>query len=397
LWVRGRGAPGAAVKAADDVAWDLDIYGTADFSWTYESGLPAALDALERQPPLNCRVWTEVLVPFVAALFVRSPDFIREFERRFSPQIAARFSAVTAHDRGSGPRLIEFQQLLAPVMAMRWAVLHNLTATPLITSDAAFAPTVTPLGLGYVIPIGPRSALLLAQAQSRAVLRWQGGRWVAPIEHLLTRDDLQPQGWNRAIAAQARREVVGSTQSSVDAVEVEVGIGPALGSAFLGGLAQVDLGCHLYDYFRVISALGVPLVDAARAADEIDWRRATRRWAAPIAVEVLFPERTSGGVRIEDGAIVVDLSLGLDVRRHRRAAGDFREGARIQVPVDKIATFDGGHTGMVQRPVSLAALEEHIMLGMGPPLPESPYVPAPQPKGSGDSSSVPLARPGDRF
>lgn len=53
--------------------------------------------------------------------------------------------------------------------------------------------------------------------------------------------------------------------------------------------------------------------------------------------EPRFPERTNGGIqRFGNGRIAEDLTLGIAVRKARRAMGDFREGARVLVPLKHV-------------------------------------------------------------
>jgi len=42
---------------------------------------------------------------------------------------------------------------------------------------------------------------------------------------------------------------------------------------------------------------------------------------------MLFPDRTTGGVSVKEGNVILDLTHGIRIRKTRRAAGDFRTGA----------------------------------------------------------------------
>jgi hypothetical protein len=50
-------------------------------------------------------------------------------------------------------------------------------------------------------------------------------------------------------------------------------------------------------------------------------------WSTPVAIELLFPERTRGGVYVEHGTMVLDLSFGVKVFRIRHTLQDFARGA----------------------------------------------------------------------
>jgi hypothetical protein len=53
-------------------------------------------------------------------------------------------------------------------------------------------------------------------------------------------------------------------------------------------------------------------------------------------VELLFPDRTRGGVSVRDGHISVDLTYGIEQRRARWQIGDSRMGALSQVDLDAL-------------------------------------------------------------
>jgi hypothetical protein len=145
-----------------------------------------------------------------------------------------------------------------------------------------------------------------------------------------------------AIASFAIHQIYGPTEDSVDIAEGTIGRAPTPTPV---GIVpeEIDAGCHLYDYFRVLSALTSASTPPGRVR-EIDWPVVAQLWTGPVTVEVLFPERTPGGVSVEDDCVIVDLSFGALMRRLRRRAGDFRMGAMAiinaeQVPVD-VGAFD---------------------------------------------------------
>jgi hypothetical protein len=194
----------------------------------------------------------------------------------------------------------------------------------LVTSDIGFATASTPVGDSYVVPLDRCTALAITPSTSRQVLSWVDGHWVALLEHYDVADSDVPD-LKRAMGAFARHAVYGPTRESVEQASQQLAAAPHVGAAMLG--TKVDLGCHLYDYFRVVSALQSTPADAQAAADSIDWPAVECLWPAPVAFELLFPERTVGGVQADADYITVDLTLGSAVRKVRRAAGDFRKGA----------------------------------------------------------------------
>ncbi len=96
---------------------------------------------------------------------------------------------------------------------------------------------------------------------------------------------------------------------------------------------ECDLNCHLYDYFRVQSAVSTDIGDGQAAADRIDLDTA-KTWRAPVAVQLNYVERTRGGVTVEEGATVrLSLKLGVRLCGRRRGVGDFRRGGFSVFPV----------------------------------------------------------------
>jgi hypothetical protein len=181
------------------------------------------------------------------------------------------------------------------------------------------------MGIGYAVPLDPQTALALTICSGRPILTWVGDRWVATVNHFQVADSDIP-GFRRAIGAFVRRTVCGPSRESVEESARELGNAPPVLGSLLGG-QEIDLGCHLYDYFRVLSALDAPPTEAQAAVDTINWSAVDERsWTGPVVLEVLFPRRTAGGVSVEGEDIVLDLSFGSAFREQRRSRGDFREG-----------------------------------------------------------------------
>jgi hypothetical protein len=112
----------------------------------------------------------------------------------------------------------------------------------------------------------------------------------------------------------------------------DVGVGPPDVPLPIGGAEAIDAGCHMYDYFRVLSAMTAPDAPQQGAADVIAWDR-VNGWPAPVIAEFLFPERTRGGVTVSNGRIEIDLAFGAIMRHFRRESGDFRQGAYGLLPL----------------------------------------------------------------
>jgi hypothetical protein len=85
----------------------------------------------------------------------------------------------------------------------------------------------------------------------------------------------------------------------------------------------IDVGCHIYDYFRVLSVLTSSNSPKNGRIPIIDWNAVLEIWTAPISVETLTPQRTTGGVRVEnDAEVIADLYLGAETRKAVLAIGE---------------------------------------------------------------------------
>src|SRR6266566_6584470 len=95
VWMLEKGTSRFVEKKAEDIGYLVNFYlhnGTqtipnskVDDIWgEYEKKLDSALTALSdfRQNSIDANTWLRVLVPFVASLFVRGPEFVDRFNDR---------------------------------------------------------------------------------------------------------------------------------------------------------------------------------------------------------------------------------------------------------------------------------------------------------------------------
>ena len=226
------------------------------------------------------------------------------------------------------------QLLFAPILAARWAVVHFLGDADLVISDRGYVLTTSPDGgsPSYAIPIG-RHAALIVTPRDGTLIRWSGESWVVNIEHF-DADPGDAEALNQAIGAFGRQAVFRSSQAAVDKAGADLGEADRLTAALFVAL---DPASHLYDYFRVLIATAEPPGPDSSLTEQVEWKTISgedRR--APVVVELLFPDRTRGGVSVRDGQISVDLTYGLEQRRARKQIGDFRMGALSQVDLDAL-------------------------------------------------------------
>jgi|GEM_PF-5490634 len=282
----------------DDLGYHIDL-------WGYESGLTAAIDQLiDRDTLLEAKAWLNCLVPFVAGLFARGPDL--------------------NGGNNNEMRIMAFQEMLAPVMAARWTVLHYPDGS-VVTSDRAAGAIRTPVGPGLAIPLDTAHALLLTYEAERVVVRYDDV-WRPVIDHLAMESDDAVE-LRAAVVRFALNVVVGPTRQSVTIDPATIGTDNAAWPGVLVNPQHCDLHCHLYDYFRVQSAVRAGVGDGQKAAERIDLD-AAETWLAPLAVMLDLEERTVGGVTVNEGeSIRLSMKLGLRMYEVRTAAGDWRGGA----------------------------------------------------------------------
>jgi hypothetical protein len=189
----------------------------------YEQRLNSALDELSNpsQASISANIWLRVLVPFVAGLLVRGPEFGRRFESRW-PSIKKIFNnPKSLKNNTNGARLMEFQRLLAPVMAARWIVMHVDGNHPIITNELGFTFYQSPDNIepGIAIPIGEKTILGIIRTwptHGRIILQDGGtGQWRALIEHRKLAVNNQ-KDFNEALARIASDFITGPTAESIE-------------------------------------------------------------------------------------------------------------------------------------------------------------------------------------
>jgi hypothetical protein len=206
LWV------GETIRMVDDV-------------WTrLEAQLPQMLTVLEETDGLvDARLWGEAMVPFIASLFVRTPDFGKHFKLRFAV-LGRKGSALTQPDSITQARLLQLQRLFAPVMRARWRLLRGPDEAPLITSNLALAPFSIGSDDGWIVPLGRSMALHLSPRPRtpRVWLTAPSGQTFVDVEvHTMTA--AQCDVVNRAMAAHAPEEIYGGDDALLRRYVPEMG------------------------------------------------------------------------------------------------------------------------------------------------------------------------------
>jgi hypothetical protein len=207
-------ATGACVRtAAANLAKITDIYTLKDFTsnpnvvddiwFEYEKRLADCIDQLIAGK-LTAIDWASVLVPFVACLLVRGPDFDERINDRL---LSFGFQSADLEGRvDSGARIMEIQRLLAPILVAQWTVITLRPGEPLITNDLAFVP-VGP-GQGISIPLGPDQVLQINPRTFGTIASLVNGTWMPVIRTVMTQT-ADRVSFNKAMAENTRRFLFG--------------------------------------------------------------------------------------------------------------------------------------------------------------------------------------------
>jgi hypothetical protein len=187
--VARRGRPGVTLQRAETIGYskshprlyDLDSsspVGSIDDMWARaESGLPQLLPALTAAPanvpPLPLRLHLNILLPLVAQLLVRHP----EFEERYRERVAASTDRPDAAMRlTSGDvntaRHFDYLSICGLLLECEWW-LWSSPERLLVCSDLGYANVVVRDGdvtlTGYAFPISPRMAVYVCRGRSEPV------------------------------------------------------------------------------------------------------------------------------------------------------------------------------------------------------------------------------------
>ncbi len=272
----------------------------------YEADLAEAVDELILGT-ITATSWTRVLVPFVAGILVRGPDFNTRFGDRFRGS-----GYVSSSDNTNQARILELQRMLAPILAARWIVLTAQGEGDIVTNDIGFVAyaRANTKDLGISIPLDRRHALALVPQRIRQVVRARGGEWYPLIEHGLL-DPGSHQELNGIIASSARRFIFGSDESAIrsllDRKKALVRVPEPAELGFISGTLAI---VHEFAWHRLVSALAKPPMSDEPANFDLDWKAVANGWTPPVIFPLNLPEFPSSLSRQGD-TISLDL---FDVR-----------------------------------------------------------------------------------
>jgi hypothetical protein len=253
-----------------------------DETWNhYEPELESAIAAMITGN-IDALTWARTLVPFVASLLVRGPEFNHRFESR--PVVAAFMQVFPdSPDNTHGGRVIELQRLLGPIACAKWIVAHVADGGKLVTNDVGFMGYINPKTgeLGITIPLNSEFLLTLIPRRQGELMLNRNGMWY-PIMIYTTRSG-RHINLNAAMAAGAQRFVFGSDKklvaNAIAALPNDHVRKPTIEPAAVGFLTGTDAAVHAYTWFRLISFLMRSPNQSDTAPFDIDWSSVGKCWS----------------------------------------------------------------------------------------------------------------------
>lgn len=262
-----------------------------DDTWTgYEGRLAHAAERL-LAGSVDARTWARVLVPFVACMVVRGPDFSGRFGRRLAALgVDDIDGGYTRADNVNLARLLELQKLLGPVAVAKWVV-FRFDGPPLITNDLGYARFRNPGGgHGMAIPLGPSHALVVVPRSKGRVAVARACEWVPSVEY--TRGTAgDRERLNRAVSAAALRFVFGGTRRVVE--RWARAAPPASSSPEPGQLGFITgrlATAHEFTWHRLTPAIERDPSDGGPWDFRLDWEALSRGWAPGPWLPTNLPE-----------------------------------------------------------------------------------------------------------
>ncbi|MCQ6563488.1 DUF4238 domain-containing protein [Paenibacillus mendelii] len=277
VWYRRDGMKNASDLKAETLGIRKHIYTLygenleeryVDKTWKYvEENLPSAVQTLEEHNKtllFNGTIWSTILVPFIAQLFVRGEDY--------GELLLARAPALEKLDEHFGPhgvsdntnfnRLIDFQINCGLLCNAEWRLLHNQSKTPFVLSDLGYATFNAQrygygLGKGYLIPMSKTLMLVITRRNPKQEAIHIYGPNIMLLQGSLT-DSNKARYFNQRIVKCAYSEAYGPTEEVLNQSwgnreirRKDPIIGPALIQYPLKDKYKLDIHQQYMDKFKV--------------------------------------------------------------------------------------------------------------------------------------------------
>lgn len=291
--------------AAENIAKVHHFYDVLDGGWLiddvwqgYEQRLAEALEALkDRRQPMNAELWLRTLVPFVAALLVRGPDFGRRF---LSRPAVSHLRDVSDNAKGSNvnmARAFELQRLLAPITSADWHVLHAQGNEPIVVNDLGYCLYSIGVGGRWGLAIPLDATTVLGVVPNRGTVVAQGiwpSSWTAQVKHVDLEKD-NHNSLNERLAHSSQEFIASASADTIKRLGTLMAHPPSPPDPY-----AVDLGsprllvAHEFEWHRLAAALRLSPGDTRLGRFELDFARVSEGFCPPVILPTNLPEFPSG-------------------------------------------------------------------------------------------------------
>lgn len=233
---------------------------------------------------ISAKSWIRVLVPFVACMLVRGPDFNKRFELRIRALGVDPEGQQMSRDNTNGARLLELQRLLGPITVSKWVVIRVRGQEPLITNDLGYAPFMNPNtgDTGIAIPLNLYHVLAVIPRNQGRIVLVKSGKWVPNIEYVDNLSDNHEE-LNKALSSIAQRYIFGPDDLTVGKWLQSSEVSPFPPEPVEFGFITDPLArAHEFTWHRLAATLERDPSDDDPWDFRLDWARLAQGWVPAI-------------------------------------------------------------------------------------------------------------------
>lgn len=275
-----------------------------DDIWSdYENKLNRSIDQLINQE-INGSNWGRVLIPFVAAMLVRTPDFNRRFVDRLK-RLGINPGEITKENINLA-RTIDLQRLLGPVSAATWTIQKTKGGDPLITNDLGYSLCIEKpfKGIGFAIPLNKTHILTITPEMENKIGYVDGNVWKPNIQYIDLPTDAHER-FNHLMGSTAVQFIFGAEDEIIQKYLTR-DRHPFLDSPFEVGLLPGKYArAFEFTWHRLIPALERNPNDGGSWDFSIDFEQLSKGWVPPLVYPTNLPEFPSA-LRREGDSIIAE-------------------------------------------------------------------------------------------
>jgi hypothetical protein len=278
-----------------------------DSIWAvYETDLHKAIQCLINGT-LNATTWARILVPFVAGILVRGP----EFDARFNKRIEWLKDIPLAENNTNGARIMELQRLLAPMLAANWIVMKKRGKENFIINDNGYIPYRDgPSGqTGYAIPLTQDYILGFLPNLIKPIAYKENNIWL-PVIHYVNLDINNHVGFNESSVQFAKKFIYGDSKKLLEkyskkSIYNEINMPEPGQVGFIDGKMAI---IHEFTWHKFVSALESDQINKDSIDFDFNFDVLKNGWCPPLIFPINLPGFKPGLEKIKN-AIFVNLYI----------------------------------------------------------------------------------------